>query len=74
MIHVVTEMTLRRADEEGRARPSDLAADEDLVLDYIRPHVKQAKEPLPSRATRSPQTADYRPDMLTARNDTCTTG
>src|ERR1700738_401634 len=44
MIPVVTEMHTRSGlIEEGRASTVDLAAAEDLVLDYIRSHVKQAK-------------------------------
>jgi oligoribonuclease len=44
MIPVVTEMHTRSGlIEEVRASTVDLAAAEDLVLDYIRSHVKQAK-------------------------------
>jgi oligoribonuclease len=44
MIPVVTEMHTRSGlVEEVRASTVDLAAAEDLVLDYIRSHVKQAK-------------------------------
>jgi oligoribonuclease len=44
MIPVVTEMHSRSGlIEEVRASTIDLAAAEDLVLDYIRGHVKQAK-------------------------------
>ena len=44
MIPVVTEMHTRSGlIEEVRASTVDLAAAEELVLDYIRTHVKQAK-------------------------------
>ena len=44
MIDVVTEMHTRSGlIEEVRASTVDLAAAEELVLDYIRAHVKQAK-------------------------------
>ncbi len=44
MIPVVTEMHTRSGlIEEVRASTVDLAAAEELVLDYIRAHVKQAK-------------------------------
>src|SRR3977135_1160308 len=44
MIPVVTEMHTRSGlIEEVRASTVDLAAPEDLVPDYIRSHVKQAK-------------------------------
>ena len=44
MIPVVSEMHTRSGlIEEVRASTVDLAAAEDLVLDYIRSHVKQAK-------------------------------
>jgi oligoribonuclease len=44
MIDVVTQMHTRSGlIEEVRASPIDVAAAEDLVLDYIRTHVKQAK-------------------------------
>jgi oligoribonuclease len=44
MIPVVTEMHTRSGlIEEVRTSTVDLAAAEDLVLDYIRSHVKQAK-------------------------------
>jgi oligoribonuclease len=44
MIPVVTEMHTRSGlIEEVRASTIDLAAAEELVLDYIRTHVKQAK-------------------------------
>ena len=44
MIPVVTEMHTRSGlVEEVRASTIDLAAAEELVLDYIRTHVKQAK-------------------------------
>src|SRR5882762_1140818 len=44
MIPVVTEMHTRSGlIEEVRASTIDVAAAEDLVLDYIRTHVKQAK-------------------------------
>jgi oligoribonuclease len=44
MIPVVTEMHTRSGlIEEVRASTVDLSAAEDLVLDYIRSHVKQAK-------------------------------
>jgi oligoribonuclease len=44
MIPIVTEMHTRSGlIEEVRASTTDLAAAEELVLDYIRTHVKQAK-------------------------------
>ena len=44
MIPVVTEMHTRSGlIEEVRASTIDVAAAEELVLDYIRTHVKQAK-------------------------------
>ena len=44
MIEVVAQMHARSGlVEEVRASTVDLAAAEDLVLDYIRTHVKQAK-------------------------------
>ena len=74
MIDVVTQMHTRSGlIEEVRASTIDLAAAEELVLDYIRTHVKRPR-PLPWRATRSPPTAASSRATWPSSTTTCTTG
>ena len=57
MIDVVAQMHTRSGlVEEVRASTIDLAAAEELVLDYIRTHVKQAKTAPLARSERLPPT------------------